>query len=309
LDFQPQFRSGVAVLGGVNQDTSLRVPFLPLPGETVIGLGMQRTLGGKAANQAIAAARSGVAVTLLAAVGDDAAGSTCLRLLKEAGVDIRGVVRFREVITGQASVWVDQQGQNAIVVTPAANGLLGVEALATFEPLIAERDVLVVQGEISSAVTIGAVQIAERRGTRVVINLAPYVDLGDAMQVADPLVVNEVEASQVLTIDGVTDPRVVAVRLAELARSAVLTLGSEGAIVVSDGNVEHVPVPPVESVVDTTGAGDAFVGVLAASLSAGLSLVDATRRAVSAGTASTQVHGAGDRYPFFPSVVADGASA
>lgn len=306
---QPYSGTGVVVLGGVNQDTSVRVPWLPLPGETVISTGVQRTLGGKAANQAVAVARSGVSVSLLAAVGDDAAGDNCLRLLAQSGVDVGGVVRFEDVPTGQASVWVDDRGQNSIVVTPAANRLLDVDEVSQFEEKIADSAVLVVQGEIAAAVSAAAVAYASSNRTRAVINLAPYIDLGDAVGVADPLVVNEVEAAQLLGIGRIVDPRAAVMQLSEQARTAVMTVGADGAYVVEGGEVHHVPASRVESVVDTTGAGDAFVGVLAAALSVGSGLVEATKRAVSAATASTQVHGAGGNYPWFPSVVADEVSA
>ncbi|MBF4632723.1 ribokinase [Clavibacter michiganensis subsp. phaseoli] len=301
--------SGVVVLGGVNQDTSVRVPWLPLPGETVISTGLQRNLGGKAANQAVAVARSGVTVSLLAALGDDAAGDNCLRLLAQSGVDVRDVVRLEEVPTGQASVWVDNGGQNSIVVTPAANGLLDVDELPRFEAAIAGAAVLVVQGEVSPAVSAAAVLHAYSHSTRAVVNLAPYVDLGKSVAFADPLVVNEVEAAQLLGVEAITDPRVAVVQLSKISRTVVMTVGAAGAYVVQSRKAYHVPAAHTESVVDTTGAGDAFVGVLAASLSVGIDLMEATKRAVAAATASTQVHGAGSNYPLFPPVLADEVSA
>jgi ribokinase len=291
----------VAVLGGVNHDTFLRVPVLPQPGETVIGTGMLRALGGKAANQAIAVARSGVGVVLLAAVGDDTDGARLVDALKAAAVDVSQLLRLEHVPTGRAMVLVDDAGQNVIVVTPAANGQLTTAHVAAFDATIAGASVLVVQGEITPATTIAGVLAAERHGVRTIVNLAPFGDLGAAVAVADPLVLNEIEAGQLLgrTIDGTGSTAAVA-GLARVARSAVVTLGADGALVVDQtGTVRHHPAPTAAAVVDTTGAGDAFVGVLAAGLACGLDLDVAVARAVDAATASIGVLGAGEHYPDF----------
>lgn len=294
-------RPRVAVLGGVNADTFLRVHALPQPGETVLGAGLLRALGGKAANQSIAVARAGIEVTLLAAVGDDPEGARLTKSLELVGVRVDRVLRLAQAPTGRATILVDDSGQNVIVVTPAANGLLTPEHIAGFEADIAASDALVVQGEIPLAATAAAVLAAERHGVRAIVNLAPYGDLGPALALADPLVVNEIEASQLLgrSIGG-SGSTVAAAELAERARTAVVTLGAEGALVIAtDASVTHVPAPVASEVVDTTGAGDAFVGVLAAGLASGLGLEDAVVRSVAAATASVGVLGAGESYPRF----------
>ncbi|WP_395640808.1 ribokinase [Pseudolysinimonas sp.] len=291
----------VAVLGGINHDTFLRVSALPQPGETVIGTGLLRALGGKAANQAIAVARSGVGAVLLGAVGDDADGARLVDSLAAASVDVGDLLRLEHVPTGRAMILVDDAGQNVIVVTPAANGQLTAAHVAGFDATIASATVLVVQGEITAATTIAAVLAAERHGVRTIVNLAPYGDLGAALPLADPLVLNEIEASQLLgrAVEGPGSTAVVA-ELSRVARSAVVTLGADGALVVDQtGTVRHHPAPAAATVVDTTGAGDAFVGVLAAAIACGLSLDVAVARAVQAATASIGVLGAGEYYPDF----------
>jgi ribokinase len=290
----------VAVLGGVNADTFLRVHTLPQPGETVIGTGLLRALGGKAANQSIAVARSGVAVSLLGAVGDDPEGAQLAASLAESGVDITGLLTLRDTATGRATILVDSDGQNVIIVTPAANGLLTAAHVEAFGAEIARSTALVVQGEIPTATTTAAVMMAERLGVRSIVNLAPYCDLGEALRLADPLVVNEIEASQLLARTVELGSSAVTAQLSRCARSAVVTLGADGALVVDgDGNVIHVPAPVAPEVIDTTGAGDAFVGVLAAAIASGLPLEPAVVRAVAAATSSIGVLGAGQNYPAF----------
>lgn len=134
---------------------------------------------------------------------------------------------------------------------------------------------------------------------RVVINLAPVIDLGDALSVADPLVVNEIEATQLLGLPNGEDVRNLAERLRGIARSVVVTLGPEGAVFVGDGGSAHVPAPLPTRVVDTTGAGDAFVGSMAARLALGDPLQDAVEFAVAAATRSVEYAGAAEGYPFF----------
>lgn len=294
--------SDVTVLGGINLDTLLRVGSLPHPGETVLGSGLFSALGGKAANQAVAVARAGVSVALLGAVGADVEGGRLIRTLSAAGVRTDGLRRLPHTPTGRATVLVDGAGQNVIVVTPGANGTLTAEGVEEFGADITSAKILVVQGEVPLAASAAAVLLATRHGVRTLVNLAPYGKLdAAAVAAADPLIVNEVEASQLLGRDvtGVDSVRVIA-ELARFSRSAVVTLGADGAVVVDrDRSVHHIPAPAAPDVVDTTGAGDAFVGVLAAALSRDLSLIEAVPVGVKAATESIGVLGAGESYPIF----------
>jgi ribokinase len=290
----------LAVVGSINVDAILRVPRLPRPGETVMGADPVRTLGGKAANQSVAAARTGIRVTLIGAVGDDADGSWLVGQLREAGVDTTAVLRLTDSPCGSAIVLVDAGGDNAIVVSPGANGHLAVDDVRRSAEAIGRANALVAQGESPVPATTEALRIADRAGVRCIVNLAPIVDLGPDLCLADPLIVNRLEASELLgrDVDG-ADHRT-ASDLLRFARSAVVTLGPQGALLTSaDGSVRHVPTPKAAAVVDTTGAGDAFVGVLAAGLAASLPLDRAAEAAVSAATASVSVLGAGVNYPGF----------
>lgn len=293
-------RPTVVVFGSANVDSFYRVAVLPRPGETVLGTGLLTAVGGKGANQAIAAARAGVESRFLGAVGRDADGARIVESLSSAGVVTDDLLRLEHAPTGRAVILVDDAGQNVIVVTVAANGALTPAHIAASAAVLTTADVLVVQGEVPTSATAAAIETAAEAGVRVVVNLAPYVDLGGAERHADPIVVNEVEASQLLgqPVTGPESADVVA-GLARRAVSAVVTLGALGALVVEGGGVRHVPAPVPERVVDTTGAGDAFVGVLAASLATGSSLGTAVAEAVRAATASVEVLGAGESYPRF----------
>jgi len=301
----------VAILGGINLDTFLRVHSLPVPGETTMSSEVLQLLGGKAANQAIAVARAGVPVTLLAAVGGDSHGERLRETLTRTGVDTLSMLRLEHAATGRATILVDDHGENVIVVTAGANGQLSAQDMAAFEPQIAEAAVLVVQNEIQPAATIEAIALAERAGVRCIVNLAPFEDLGEAVSVADPLVVNEIEASQLLgySVDAASI-REAATGLMARARSVVVTLGAYGAFVVNrSGAFTHVSAPAASAVVDTTGAGDAFVGVLAGGIARGLSLEVAVARAVDAATASVAVLGAGEKYPQFDLGLSEAATS
>ena len=291
----------IAVLGSVNRDLSLRVPRLPRDGETLHALSFESTLGGKGANQAVAARRAGARVALFCAVGDDPDGREVLAALRAADVDVSDVgVRSAER-TGTAVVLVGPTGDNVIVVAAGANGSMDHHYLDAAWPLIRSASLLIVQGEIPAEVNSAAIGLAARDGIRAVVNLAPYQVLGAAISVADPLVVNEVEAGQVLgTRIGSIDEAADAARaIAGRVRSVVITLGALGAVVGAAGKAEHLPAPHVAEVVDTTGAGDAFVGVLSAALLRGHSLLEAAAVGVEAASAAVRYPGAAAAYPDF----------
>jgi ribokinase len=234
----------VAVVGSLNLDLVVRVARLPGPGETVTGDDLFRNPGGKGANQAVAAARLGRSVAMVGCVGDDAAGRELLASLAGAEVDTGRARVVDGVPSGTAFITVGDDGENQIVISPGANAHLTA-------------------------------------GGRVVLNPAPVRDLPDDLLAAvDVLVPNRVELAQ---LAGAQPPSSVE-EAAELAgrlpaRAVVVTLGADGALVVEDGRVSHVPAVPVRPV-DTTAAGDAFCGGLADALAGGASLQEAARWAV-----------------------------
>jgi ribokinase len=267
----------VLVLGSLNVDLVTHTERHPQPGETVLGEDLARLAGGKGANQAAAAAAAGAAVAMIGAVGDDDAGRAYVERLRGLGIDTDGVVVLPEAPTGTALIVVDTAGENTIVVAAGANTRVGDEAIAVLGSAGTD-DVLLVQLEIPIETVARACAVASRRGVRVVVNAAPYSPLpADVLRVADPLVVNEHEARLLAETSG-------------LPESLLVTFGSEGAV----WNGLRLPaqrVPP-EDVVDTTGAGDAFCGALAAALATGHDDEQALRTALAAGAAAVRHPGA-----------------
>lgn len=289
----------VAVVGSINVDYLASVDRLPAPGETVAGRGSQVVPGGKGANQSVAAARLGADVVLIGSVGQDPNAALALQLLGEAGVDVSGI-GAAEGATGTAFVTVDANGENTIVVIPGANASTDERVILRHRDAIANAGILVVQGEIPRSGTEAAVALTTGR---VILNLAPVIDVAlETIKAADPLVVNEHEAA--LVLQQLNPDRPVPADHAELLsslaaagpRSVIMTRGSLGAMFTADGKVESVPAPRVD-VVDTTGAGDAFVGALAAGLAAGKNTRDAVEFASRVGAYSVQRSGTQASYP------------
>jgi ribokinase len=294
--------SRVVVVGSVNADLLTQVAVHPAPGETVLGRSMSVLAGGKGANQAVAAARLGAEVAFVGAVGDDSFAGPATAGLRAAGVDLSALATVPGP-TGIALVTVSADGENSIVVISGANAAVAADTVSAHAATLAGADVVVLQGEIPRAATETAARLA--RG-RVVLNLAPVIELSaDVVRRADPLVVNEHEARLALSHlggpDVPGDDHAAAARALTSAgvTSVVITLGSAGAVVATrsgEGEVATVPSPKV-SAVDTTGAGDAFVGALASRLAAGDGLLDAARLAARVGAYAVTGVGAQSSYP------------
>ncbi|WP_159617184.1 ribokinase [Arthrobacter zhaoguopingii] len=291
--------SGIVVVGSINADLVVTLERHPQPGETVLGRSMTVLPGGKGANQAVAAAKLGAPVTMIGAVGGDAYADAALAGLRAAGVDL--ALYPAEAGTGVAVVEVSDDGENSIVVIPGANAEVTSDVVNASGELISGAGVVVLQGEIPAAAVAEAIRLATGR---VILNLAPVIDLDrSAMLAADPLVVNEHEGTLVLAQLGVPDPpapgdhrRVIEGLAAAGFPSVVVTLGAEGALVAADGSIRAVPAPKVAAV-DTTGAGDAFVGALAARLAAGDSLMEGAAFAARVGAYAVRSAGAQPSYP------------
>ncbi|MFC9881825.1 ribokinase [Streptomyces libani] len=289
----------VLVVGSANADLTVRVDRRPGAGETVLGTDLVESAGGKGANQAAAAARIGGRTALLARVGGDAYGELLLGAQRAAGTDVTPVIVDGTARTGTAMIIVDPDGDNSIVVSPGANAALTPQDVAAAKDTIAASAVVSLQLEIPMASVRAAASAAEQAGTRVVLNPspAPTADLApELLSVADPLVVNEHEARQ---LSGLTDgtPAQWAQALRDRgARSVVVTLGGDGALVLDADGAENVPGVRVKAV-DTTGAGDAFTGALATRLARGDALPEAARFAVRVGAAAVTKPGAQPSYP------------
>jgi ribokinase len=285
---------GLIVLGSVNRDYTVLVDRHPSPGETILGDALSVATGGKGANQAVAAARAGAKPIFVGAVGSDSVGSDVLSDLQARGVDTAHVVRSSEP-TGIALIQVDHSGENTIVVAAGANGSLdATETATTVAGLVDVDSVLLCQLEIPAEVVSAAATAVEKAGARFVLNLSPYRYVSPKLlNLADPVIVNEREASDLSSsaIDGPADAETIARRLLTTCKSVVITLGSDGAIVADSTGVIHLEAKRV-TVVDTTGAGDAFAGALAAALGTGAALQDAVRSGIVAGSAAVQHVGA-----------------
>lgn len=285
------------VVGSANADLVVRVGRHPSPGETVLGTsGLAVHPGGKGANQAVAAGRLGAGVAFCGRVGRDVHGEQLTGALRAAGVDTAPLTAVADAPTGVALITVAADGENAIVVVPGANaGLTAREVEAAVTP---EVRVVSVQCEVPLA----AVRAAAMAAPRLVLNPSPPEALvgphaAEILARADPLVVNQHEMRVLLAgVTGSPPPGAGPGSPEDLlrlgVRSAVVTLGAEGAVVVRSGSrTAWLPAVPVE-VVDTTGAGDAFTGALAWRLAEGDELVAAARWAVGAGAAAVQESGA-----------------
>ena len=280
----------MVVVGSVNVDDVFECEALPLPGETVLALSTARHQGGKGANQAGASARWGARTALVAVVGADEDGASAVADLRSWGVGTTEVATT-DLPTGRALIMLDSTGENSIVVASGANtALTGDRAAAALARLdLGPGDVVLTNGEIHPTVVAAAAGTAADRGARHVHNLAPARAADLEVTTGSLLVLNEVELAQAT---GLEDTDAALRSLVRGRPGAVLTLGPRGAVAATaDGHVA-VPAAPTR-VVDTTGAGDAFCGALAAELAAGSDLTAAVRLAVRAG--SYAVTGAGAR--------------
>jgi ribokinase len=277
----------ILVFGSINIDVLVPVPALPSPGETVLGGDYRLLPGGKGANQALAARHAGAMVRMAGAVGKDAFADAALDLLRRDGVDLR-LVRQVERPTGLASIMVGTEGENLIAVASGANAAVAAEFVP--DEALRPETIVLCQMEVPPAESAALIHRTARRGARAILNLAPALPiepslLGDL----DLLVANEAEAA---TLGD--DPAAIARRLRQ---AFVVTRGAAGATAfLADGGRLDIPAFAIEAI-DTTGAGDTFVGVLAAGLDQGLALEPALRRASAAAGLACLAQGAQTAMP------------
>jgi ribokinase len=287
--------SRVVVLGSANMDLILRVSALPLTGQTVLGEDAALRPGGKGANQAVAAALAGAQVWMAGCLGDDGHAVAIRDALVRAGVLTHFLRTAPGRSSGQAVVLVTPDGENAIVVSPGANHAVTVDDVQALMAELRPGDVLLLQMELPVAVVERAIVAAAALGVRVMLNLAPAGHLArEVLERVDVLVVNRSEAEYLLGTE-LADQRDLVEAVGAMRElgppTVVLTAGGAGALFGDADGVQHVSALPVE-VVDTAGAGDAFVGVLAAEFSRGRDLRSAVEAATGAGAAAVQFHGA-----------------
>jgi ribokinase len=284
----------IAVLGSTNMDLVAYVAKAPQRGETVTGREFRTIPGGKGANQAVAAAHAGSDVSMIGAVGADAFGSQLRTTLEHSGVDTDHL-RTTEGPSGTAHIVVDDEGGNEIVVIPGANGT--VDHLAPGdEALITSADALLLQLEIPLAAVLAGAEAARRHGVRTILTPSPVQSLPPELLTSiDLLVPNEHEAA---ALTGLTDPRDAATALLDQVPEVVVTLGAAGSLYASRG-AEPLTVPaPRVTAVDSTGAGDTFVGTLAVALAEGREMPEALAWASRAAAMSVQRPGATSSMPY-----------
>jgi|SRR5579872_2708041 len=296
-------KPNIVVVGSANRDLVIKADRIPAPGETVGGGLFVSAPGGKGANQAVAAARLGGDVSFVGCVGADAFGDSLTAEMAAAGVHIGHVRHDPAAATGVALIAVDAAGQNAIVVAPGANHCVTPADIDAAGAEIATAAALVVQLEIPLAAVEAAVAAAVARGVRVILNPAPMRGAGSLsrtmLAAVDVLVPNEHEAAMLL---GQKEPDAIdwseaASQLREMVAGAVvITLGREGCVVADGAGVRQIAACPVQSV-DTTAAGDCFIGALAVGLADGLPLDDAARFATRAAALSVTRMGAQPSLP------------
>ncbi|MFC4335977.1 PfkB family carbohydrate kinase [Salininema proteolyticum] len=277
----------VIVAGSVNQDRKVSVRRLPGPGETVLAEGAGVSGGGKGANQAAAVARAGATVALVGAVGDDEAGEAQRADLRASGVDVSLLRTVPGERTGTALITVSADGENTIVVDPGAN------ARVTAPDRSVRAAVVLTQAEIPADAIRDTAAAATAIGARFVHNAAPAPALSEIPAGADPLVVNEHEAAALLgEAGGRPEETAERLRAAANARSVVVTLGADGSAAADAEGTFRVSATGAAAVVDTTGAGDAYTGALAAALACGEPLHGAVKSASEAGAAAVAWEGA-----------------
>jgi len=305
----------ILVVGSTNVDLVLEVPRHPLPGETLSSTRTRRSPGGKGANQACAAARLGGRVRFVGRTGADDDAELALSLLGEADVELDDVTAVEGVDTGLAVVTLDSAGENSIVLAPGANATWTPQLVGALADAVASSDVVIAQGEIPAEAVDEVARLCILAGTRLVLNLAPVIDVArSTLLSADPLVVNEHEGRLVLEmLTSGEMPQDDALVVHELRRagvpSVIMTRGAQGAIVsasdiepgdeeIAGGAVLDEVTSPSVSALDTTGAGDAFVGALGVAISRGEALLAASDFAARVGAFAVTRHGAQASYPW-----------
>ncbi len=265
-------RNRVIVVGSSNMDLVIRVPRLPLPGETLAGRDFGSIPGGKGANQAVAAARLGAQVSFVSCIGDDGYGKTLLAGFADDGIDTARVRVSPRAPTGVALITVSDEGTNTIVVAPGANAELRADDVQASEPAIAQAAVVLCQLETPLETVTAAIELARRHGARAVLNPAPATPLPpELLRQVDFLVPNETEASLLagMPVADLASAHQAAEALRALGAAQILvTLGAQGVWWQGADGGRHFPAPRVRAV-DTTAAGDTFIGGFAAALASG----------------------------------------
>jgi len=265
----------IVVIGSFNADLTSYMDRMPRPGETVTGRRFVTGPGGKGSNQAVAAARLGAEVTFVGRIGQDVFASIALDCWKEAGINTDYVIQDPEHATGVAPIFVDETGENSIVVVLGANLFVSREDVDAAAEVIAGADILLTQLEIDYGTAGYALRVAKERGARTILNPAPAGKLPDAViALADIITPNETELEVLAGLTRANPEEAAGSLLKNDRQQIIITLGAQGARLVNQGGSALIPSFKVD-VVDTTGAGDAFNGGLAVGLAEGMDQMEA----------------------------------
>jgi ribokinase len=294
-------RPKICVVGACNLDLISYVPRLPTMGETLHGTRFHMGFGGKGANQAVMAAKLGGDVVMVTKLGQDVFGENTLKNFESWGVNTQHVHFTDQAFSGVAPIAVDPEGHNSIIIVTGANDLLTDKEIEAARPEIAASQIMVCQLEIPVEINLAALRIARQESVKTIFNPAPArSSLPDEFyQLSDIFCPNESETELLTGMPvGTLEEAEAAARVLidRGAGTVILTLGERGSLLVTDNTTEHVPVDPVKAL-DTTGAGDAFVGSLAYFLASGQSLTEAIKRANRIAAVSVQSSGTQTSFP------------
>ena len=286
----------IAVIGSTMMDLTVYADILPSAGETRFGESFTTGFGGKGANQAVLAARTGATVTMITGIGSDGFGDESLQNFKNSQMDTTSVLRL-DTHTGVAHIWVDGQGQNRISIVPGANFKLTPQDAIDEVSKLKDVSVLIAQCEIPQEVTLAAFRTAQELGITTILNPAPYQPLtDDLLDLTDWLIPNEIEFAELDKAHRAPDTDEIIASLRDKGRT-IVTLGSEGAaLVTTEGKVKRFSARKV-SATDTTGAGDCFIGAFAAAIAAGANEDSAVQFGIDCATKSVTRKGAQSSYP------------
>lgn len=267
----------VTIVGSLNVDTTLRIKRMPLPGETLAAEGKSSAAGGKGANQAVSAARSGAQTAFIGEVGKDNSGQMMLDEMKANGIDVAGIRENDQVSTGTASILLDENGQNSILIYGGANQQLSPTDVEAAKDKITAADFVVAQFETPQAATLRAFQLAKANGVTTILNPAPAQKIDpEVLKLTDLIIPNETESAELtgVIITDETSMLISAAKFAQMGvRNLIITVGAKGAFYCTQDGYSFIPAFKVNAV-DTTAAGDTFIGALSSQLKPDMSNIE-----------------------------------
>ena len=295
----------IIVFGSINIDLIMQVKRFPHPGETVLTGAYEWMPGGKGMNQAIAACRAGAKVAMVGCVGDDGFGTRAMNALRREGVSTSGVTQSEDLPTGCATIFIDETGENQVVVAQGANGEVKAEQVP--DEILGANNVLLLQMELNESVNWPVLERASKVGAITILNLAPAASLPkEALGYLDYLILNRIEAEQIATKLGFAideDAMKLAHALSKnIGLTCIITLSGKGAVAAQKDRGWRVGAMAIENVVDTTGAGDTWCGVFAACIHNKMPVPEAMRRASVAGSLSVRAKGAQTAMPYIDDI-------